>query len=254
MKFPQLFNLTGALLLTTLALNAQPGGMGGPRGPRMDGGMLKLFGEHKAFSSDIDVMAPMPGGQSVMLVGKIAILDGKSRFEIDMSKAKGGGLPPGAAEQMKAMGMAEIITISRPDKKVSFMVYPGLKGYVEQTMPEDALRDADSFKLETTAMGKETIDGHPCEKMKFTVADNQGHTREGLVWQATDLKKFPIQFQMKENGQDITMTFKNVKLEKPEAAQLEAPAGFTKYDSMQAMIQDAMQKRFGGAGGFPKQQ
>jgi len=45
---------------------------------------------------------------------------------------------PEAAAQMKAMGMDKMIAISRPDKKVTYLVYPGLNAYLE--MP---LKDAD---------------------------------------------------------------------------------------------------------------
>jgi len=141
--------------------------------------------------------------------------------------------------------------ISRPDKKTSYLVYPGLKAYAE--MP---LKDADSaealskYKVETTELGKETVDGHACVKNKVVVTDDQDKKHESTVWNATDLKKFPVKIETAQDGTKVTMLFKNVKLTKPEAKQFDAPAGLKRYENMMALMQEEMMKRMGG-GGLP---
>ena len=86
--------------------NARPGGPGGGMGgppTGLDKSMAKLFGEHKAFSADmlVEKQDRARGGEYAR---ELAFSEGKSRFEMDMTKIKGGEMPPGAAEQMKQMG------------------------------------------------------------------------------------------------------------------------------------------------------
>ena len=42
------------------------------------------------------------------------------------------------------------------------------------------------------------------------------------------------------------MSFRNVKLAKPDAKLFDAPAGFKKYDNVQGMLQDAIMKSIQG--------
>ena len=94
------------------------------------------------------------------------------------------------------------------------------------------------YKMEKTSLGKETIDGHPCEKNKVVATNEKGEKHEVTVWNATDLKDFPIQMQMpdEQSGTSILMKFKNVKLGKPDAKLFDAPTGLTKYDDTQSLM------------------
>lgn len=245
-----------ALLVTLLPAHAQPGGrgMGGPpRGPRLGAAATKLFGEHTGFSATMDMQADDGSGQNVSVPGELSFLEGKSRFAMDLTKIQSGRMPPGAAEQMKAMGMGEMVSITRPDQKKMFLVYPGLESYAEMAMAEKELpSDASKFKVETTELGKETIDGHPCVKNKVIISDDKDAKHEFTTWNATDLKKFPVKIVGNEEGRSMEMLFKNIKLEKPAAAQFDPPEKFTRYDNVGTMMQQAIMKRMGGAGGFPK--
>lgn len=245
------------LLLSTLALLAQPGPRGGgpggpPPGPRLGGDMAKIFGEHPAFSANLEVESQDGPGQTVTVPGKIAYLNGKSRFEMNLSETKGGPMPPGAAEQMKQMGMDQMVMISRPDKKLSYVVYPGLKAYAEVPLedPHASKPEAD-FQMEATEMGKEKVKGRDCAKAKVVVTDKEGKKHESLVWRDPELKKFPVKIETKDKGKTTVMQFDAVKLDKPDAAQFDPPSDFTKYQNVMALMQQEMMKRMGGGAGFP---
>jgi hypothetical protein len=218
---------------------------------RFNGAMAKLFGENGTFSANVEM--EMKGGaiaDTVKMPGKLAVADGKSRFEMDATQIKSGNVPESALAQMKAMGMDKMIMISRPDQKLSYMVYPNLQSYATMAMSQkDAAEKDTDFKIESSELGKETIDGHPCVKAKVVLTDTKGEKQEATLWNATDLKKFPVKLERAENGVMMTMSFKDVNLSKPEAAQFEPPAGLTKYDSPHALMQGAMTKRFGGGAG-----
>ena len=44
----------------------------------------------------------------------------------------------------------------------------------------------------------------------------------------------------------VVMHYKDIQLAKPEAKQFDAPAGFTKHESMEKLMQAAMMKTLGG--------
>jgi hypothetical protein len=239
--------------LSLLPALAQPGpGKGAPGGPSFGGPTSKLFGANQTFAAALEMQVTDKSGKPVVMPGKLSFDTGKSRFEFNMAEMKGGQLPPGAAAQMKAMGMDVNVTISRPDKNLFYLVLPGMQSYVEMPLPkEDRAPTNTDFKVETTELGKDTTDGHPCVKNKYVVTDDEGVKHESTVWNATDLKNFPVKIQTTANGEQVTMLFKNVSLTKPAASVFEAPAGYTKYDTMQALMQQQMMKAMGGAGGMP---
>jgi hypothetical protein len=224
-----------AVLAAATAWAQGPGGMGN---------MARFFGDNKAFTATVKTaMKNTPVGPMEMEM-QMSMLDGKVRVEMDMSQMK--GLGPRAA-QMKQMGMDKMVNIMRPDKKVAYIIYPNLQAYAENVLTDEQAANMldTTSKLEKTSMGKETIDGHACEKNKVTVTPEKGEKQDVMVWNATDMKNFPIQMEMSANGNDIVMKYTNVKLDKPDAKLFEPPAGFTKYDSVQTLGQTEAMKRAG---------
>jgi hypothetical protein len=248
MKHIPLLTLVLSLALGSTA-PAQFGGPGaGPAGPNLSGAMTKFFGEHKSFSADVEVQTTPPRATEPMpLSGKLAVDGKKSRFEMDLANASGGGLPPGAAEQMKMMGMDKTIIIGDEEKKVNYLVYPGLTAYAEMSIKTASSSDED-LKVEVKELGKEKLDGQECVKNKMTVTEKNGKTHEATVWNAVALKNFPLKLETTQNGAPLVMSFKNVKLERPAAAQFEPPKDFKKYENVMALMQEEMMKRLGGPG------
>lgn len=236
--------------LTLFTAHAQFGGRGAS-GPDFSGAMSKLFGDNKTFTADVDVAAKGGAQGDMNMPGKIAYLDGKSRFELDLGNLKGASLPPEAIEQMKQMGMDKMITISVPEEKVVYMIYPGLKAYAETKVNSDTAKSNADYDVQLDELGKEDVEGHECVKNKATIKDKDGKTTEFTVWNATDLKKFPVKIETSQQGMDVTLLFKNVKFDKPDAKQFKAPADHTKYDSAMSLMQQEMAKRM-GAGAPPR--
>ena len=241
------------LISASAQFGGRPGGMGGgPQGPQIAGAMAKLFGDNKAFSATVEFQIQAEG-QDMTMPGKIAFDDGKSRFDMDMSDVKGAQIPPDAAAHMKQMGMDKMSTISLPDQKALYIMYPEMQAYAQMSMRDsDSARTNADFKIDTTELGKETVDGHPCIKNKAVVTDDKGNKHEYTVWNATDLNKFPVKLDTSEQGHAMTLLFKDVKLSKPDASQFNPPSDYKKYDSIMALMQQEVMKRMGGMGGPPR--
>jgi hypothetical protein len=233
-------------LIIACTVHAQPGGHVGVRGPRFTGAMGKLFAANPTFSAAIESQMTTPQGQTMTVPGQIAFDAGNSRLDMDLNGATGSQMTPAALAHMKMMGMDKSTTITRLDKKTSYAVFPGLSAYVEQPISDpDAAKPDSAFKTDVTELSKETVDGHPCVKNKVVVTDDQGAKHESTVWNATDLKNFPIKVETTEQGYALTMSFKDVKFAKPDASLFNPPADYKKYDNVQALMQQEMMKRMG---------
>ena len=243
----KLFLLTTLISLGLAPAFAQPGPHGGGPGPNLGGAINKLFGANQSFSATMEFEAGDGRGGNISMPGKLSFDGGKSRFEMNMSEIKGSQIPPTAVQQMKAMGMDTIISISRPDLKLTYAIYPGLNSYAQMAATDPSFSvNPDDYKIETTELGKETVAGHDCVKNKVTVTDKDGSKTESTVWNAADLKNFPIKIVTGDAAHAATMVFQNVSFTKPAASLFEPPSGFTKYNDPQTMVQTEMMKKMGG--------
>jgi hypothetical protein len=250
--------LTATILSSTLlAAHAQYGPRGGMGAPsslhRLRGDIAKLFGDNSAFSATLETHTTGGADGGEMTVpGRIAFLEGKFRIEMDMTKVQSSKVTPKVVAQMKQLGMDKEIMVGRTDKSVSYRIFPGLQSYIEDTVQDpDVAKPASDFKVEFTELSKESVEGHDCVKNKAVVTDNGGKSHEFTVWNASDLRKFPVKIVRGERGKLVTMLFKDVQLASPDASQFDPPADYNKYDSMRSMMQQETTKRAGAGRGFP---
>jgi len=100
----------------------------------------------------------------------IAISGGKTRMLIDMTKM----MSAGGASKGEMPDLGPMVTIVLPEKKIMYQILPNAKAYCETALTADATGDAkDSAKIERKTEGKETVEGHECEKVRNTVSARQ---------------------------------------------------------------------------------
>jgi len=230
--------LAAILLATAFEMPAQPG-------PMSDSGaaLIKFFGDNNSFSATCELKMTNPAGAEIMSgTMTYAMLVDKVRTEVDMARMKSSQLPAGAIDSLKKMNMADIASIVRPDQKMIYLIYPGLKSYVKMPVPMPDASTNKNIKIVKTKIGDETVDGHPCVKNKAVVTDDNGQTHEAILWNATDMKDFPLQIQSTEQGMTALMHFKNINFTKPDSSLFDPPAGFTVYPDMQQLMMTVMQK------------
>ncbi len=251
------------LILTTaiLGLGLLPAfaQFGKPGSSAADNALFTVFGTNLNFSANMEMDAKLPSHEDeVTMPGKIYFANGNTRTEMDMTKIKGSQMPPHAADQMKAMGMDQIVSIFRNDTKTVYLIYPGFDSYAKMAAPATA-QGAEDSKMETTQLSKETLDGHPCVKNQYTVTNAKtGEKLTLIAWLATDLKNYPIKIQMNPpadaKGQADTTTtlhFTDISLAQPAASLFEPPLGYRVYTDPQAMVQTEMMKKMGGGTAMP---
>ncbi len=212
--------------LAAAAARAQVPSAGSPAG--LNSAFLKLFGTASAFSARVETQVLNSWQtETVRLPMNLSTLDGKARMEINLAEIKSKDMPPSTVEQWKQAGRDRVVSVFRPDKKLTYVLYPAVQSY--ETLPlaaGEAEAAAKGFKLEKDPVGKETIDGHACTKNKVVVKGDKGAVLEAVTWNAPDLKDFPVQIEMKEKLNTVRMRFSQVRFERPDASLFEVPAKY----------------------------
>ncbi len=230
---PIAFVILGCLLLVSVS-SAQ-----GPGGPPPDpcAALAKFFTNDVAFTASAKVVsAGKKKSDNQTMVMLFAVSGGNMRNEMDLTKMS--GVRASDVAGMKQMGMDQMVILKLDDKHAAYIVYPNLQSYCD--MP--GAKGKPEGKVAKTEVGSDTVEKHPCTKSKLTFTAKDGQTSEALVWEATDMKNFPIQYQTVDEGQTTTTTFSDIKMGKPDAALFELPASYKKYDSMQQMMIGNMQR------------
>ncbi len=207
--------------------------------------LSKIFGSATAFSATaVMTMRDKNGKITATTETEMAMLDGKVRSEMDLTKVRGSDAPEQSNEEkqlLAGLGINRTVSIVRPDQKLVYMVFPNLNAYCAEPLQGGSPTDAASAKIEKKELGKETVDGHPCVKSLVTIT-TKNEKIEATVWEAMDLKNFPVKSQYSSKEGSVVATFKNLKLDKPAAALFEPPAGATKYKNAQELMQAEMLK------------
>jgi hypothetical protein len=217
-----------AVLLAGQSASAQIPAAGAATG--VNAAFVKLFGSVGAFTAKVETrVLGQSQDQLVRMPMEFASLDGKVRLEIDLGRVESRDFSPSTLATIKQAGMDRMGSIFRPDKKLTYMIYPGVQSYQELAQSKgDAEAAEKGLKLDKSALGKETFDGHPCVKNKVVVKSGKETVLEAVTWNATDLKDFPLQVEMKEKDRTVRMHFTDVRLVKPDAQQFEIPNGYSR--------------------------
>jgi len=113
------------------------------------------------------------------------------------------------------------IMIIRPDKKLTWMITPEEKSYMEMPyQSSDKTFEEWTAEKEKNAkfLGEETVSGMPCKKYEIT-EDGE----KTVLWIS---KQFP--FPIKVEDSEVTMEYKNIKLGSLDDSLFEVPAGYEK--------------------------
>jgi hypothetical protein len=132
--------------------------------------------------------------------GKVYMQAGKMRMELD-----------GAGDKA--------VTISRPDKKLTWVLMPDEKMYMEQAHQEDPkIREwTPDREARSKLLGEETVSGLPCKKY-------QGEGKDTFYW-ISDKIGFPVKTQDPHGS----MLLRNIQIGAVPGSLFEVPPGYEKF-------------------------
>jgi len=215
-----------------------------------DGYFMKLLGKNTAFTAMLQKLTATPDVAET-IDGNFAFDAGKTRYEVDLTKMVVGGshgdnppFSPDEKAQINASGMALMIQISRPDKKLDYVVMPDLKAYLEQPHDFNLASSDSELKTEIVELGKEKVGSYDCVKNKITFTPKSGLPEIFTVWNTSTLNNFPVKIEhVSKNAIFISLTFTDIKLEKPDAAVFELPVDAKKYTDEQTLMREVVTPR-----------
>jgi hypothetical protein len=214
------------VLLTGEPGVAQVAATGAPTG--INAAFVKLFGALTSFTAKVETQVFDPSQKEIVRMPMdLAALDSQVRLEINLAQAQSKEFSASTLAGLKQAGMDRVVSVFRPDKKATYIIYPGVQSYVILPLAKgEAEALEQGLTLKKSALGKETIDGHPCVKNKVTVRNDKGPVLEAVTWNAADLKDFPLQIEMNQKDNKVLMRFSQVRLVKPDAKQFDLPANY----------------------------
>jgi hypothetical protein len=83
---------------------------------------------------------------------------------------------------------------------------------------QNPFAQAKNATIERSPAGTDTVDGHPCKVENVTVTPSDGQPHTMKMWEAEDLKGFPIKIEMQSKNGPITMQYKNLSFDEPAAS------------------------------------
>ncbi len=139
------------------------------------------------------------------MTGKVYHSDNKIRSEMQMPNDRG-------------QGMYHLMFLDTGD---TYMVMPGGNMCMHMKMDPARMKSAilqasKDTKVERSAAGSETLDGHPCKIENITVTETGKEPLKYKVWEAEDLKGFPVKMVMDTARGPVTTEYKDVSLAKPD--------------------------------------
>jgi hypothetical protein len=152
--------------------------------------------------------------------------------------------------------------IMRRDKNIAWTLIPSEKMYMEVTTAaiKQQSENLDNYKIETTSMGKEKINGVDCEKSKVIMTKISDGSKMGGFWWVTK-DNIVMKMDMLSNEKNEKMRFKlelsDLKVGKLNPALFEIPAGYSKMTmpsmgDIQDMLRQSGTDDAGASEGNPK--
>jgi hypothetical protein len=225
------------VLLTLAGIFPARAQFDGPGSPGVSASLMRLFGTNTAFNAQVEYqLLGRDNKESIGIPMTFARRDNRIRVEIDMARMRN-RVRPDTLAQFKPLGIDQIVTILRPDLRASYQVFPKLRALVKLPMPPTEIQAfVKPAKMERTRVGQEKMEGTTCTKYRVVVVDDQGKRHEATVWNAPELRDFPVCVATREGEDTAVIRFRQVQFVRPDAAKFEPPAGYTEYADMEGLM------------------
>lgn len=177
-------------------------------------------------------------GMMLFIVAVIFVLSSSSiaaEFSADLLLKQGGETMTGKVyvkgdktrQEFVQQGQKQI-TILRPDKGVTWVLMPAEKIYMEMSSQEGAAYDPQldqniRDKAEIKLLGKETVNGHVCDKYQYIYHDTSRGTL--TQWVSKQLN-IPIKTEYKSPSGYMLTEYKNIQKRNVQDSLFEVPGDY----------------------------
>jgi len=111
----------------------------------------------------------------------------------------------------------------------NYMVMNGMCMQMNAMRQQNPFAQASGATIDRSPAGTDTVDGHACKVENLTVTAQSGKPVKMKVWEADDLKGFPVKIEIQSDKGPITVLYKDISFDAPAASL------FTHPDNCQQM-------------------
>jgi hypothetical protein len=252
------FVVCTAGLLALLSVRAQPAlpDALSQQVPFFAAALSEMISDSRSFTASAELrFQGASAADTFSLPFGVALRDGRMRWQLNLDQLRGGAIDPEMIGMLRDMRLDRVILILRPHTN-AIIAFPGTQAYAELPisgigpLQEEAQRKV-GF-LQKTLLGPDVLEGRPAMKYKLTVSKDAGKStipEEAVVWQVPSLKDMPVKLVVRSKNDVYGLQFREIRQGEPDARLFEAPAGYTRHDSVQALLQSALMKNLAGNGG-----
>ena len=124
------------------------------------------------------------------------------------------------------MEMAQMVTITRVDQKVVWMIMPSEGMYMEHPIkPRDVIASGTAGEVERKPLGQEAVNGKPADKFEVTY-DYEGERSSVYEWVDPSLG-MPVKIAAVDGS--WSMEYRNIQTGPQEESLFEIPDGYQKF-------------------------
>ncbi len=175
------------------------------------------------FSAHVTFTITSPEGTTPAKSGELLGREGHLIFQ-----------PALALKGKKARTIGGLFFIWDETKHSGYVLSEALQGYAPIKSDAGA---ASSLNLAKEGIPEE-VNGHPCHRREAVVTLNNGREARVTLWQADDMKHFPVRIETVSGPSRMTLDFTAIRLESPAEGLFLPPDGFTAYASSVALMNE----------------
>ena len=196
----------------------------------LDGPMAALLTNANGFSAHVVLETRPSSNLAAPVSGELLGRGGKLLFAPDES-ASGKKRRPGG-------GINFIWDVTAGS---GYMLSEALQGYAPISSGVRVTNVVIGTGAEISA--PEQVGGHPCGQEQEIVVSSDGSATVFQVWRALDLRAFAVRIYSATNATFFSLNLSSIRLETPSDVLFQPPAGFTKFDSAEAMMDELMARQ-----------
>ena len=124
-----------------------------------------------------------------------------------------------------------MVMILRHDKKVTWMLMPDDKTYMEMKIPEEGRKDdISNYKIDSTVIGPETVNGVATTKSKVIMTAPNGDKMGGFWWATKEgvIVKLDALSVSSGGKERMKIDLENIKMGRQDASLFEIPEDYSK--------------------------
>jgi hypothetical protein len=188
----------------------------------LNGPAVALLTNIPGYSAHVATDIVRPYGNQHALSGALLERNGRLVFQ------------PDQVEKKKKRPVAGLIFIWDANLRQGWTLSEALQGYA----PVNAGLAATNVQIDSSAGISEVIDNHPCHRYEARITCSDGSVALYKVWQADDLRHFPLRIQSNTGGKPMTLDFSDVLFDPPSQTLFNPPDGFVRYDTSVALMNE----------------